>query len=202
MSISAEIYDPAFYLDQPEIIEVKSLNLLALWIICCFAGTCTCFINTSTWHLILGVDIDDKLSFILHYLGLISCIFYQVCIAYVTLNLDPDNSYYWYIIVSIFWQLNYNFYLIMFMNQSSIWFGKLYFKISTAIIIVMNAAIVVDSYYFIQLATTPTDNIIYISSKFDFGVTTGVSVIELIYNVVTIYTIVREAYKGCNTNQI
>jgi hypothetical protein len=200
MLILTKDYNPVFYLNQFETIEYKSLNVLALWIICCFAGTCTCFINTTTWHLILGSDIDDKLSFVLHYLGLISCIFYQLCIFYVALDLDPDNSYYWYISVSIFWQLNYNFYLIMFMKQSSVWFGKLYFKISAAVIFIMNAAIIVDSYYFIRLTTAPTDNIIYISSKFDFGVTTGVSVIELIYNVATIYKIVKEAYKGCNAN--
>jgi hypothetical protein len=84
----------------------------------------------------------------------------------------------------------------MFIKQSSVWFGQLYVKISIITIILLNAAIITDSYYYMRILTDPGESSLYISIQFDFSVTITIAIIEFIYNFATIYKIVKEASKS------
>ncbi|KXN66463.1 hypothetical protein CONCODRAFT_128368 [Conidiobolus coronatus NRRL 28638] len=84
----------------------------------------------------------------------------------------------------------------MFMKQSSIWFGRIYVKISIVIIILINSGICCDGYYYMKSITDPNENSVYISTQFDFSVTLTIAIVEFIYNLITIYKIVKEAAKS------
>ncbi|KXN66459.1 hypothetical protein CONCODRAFT_11694 [Conidiobolus coronatus NRRL 28638] len=186
------------YLLQPEPIIVERFDFFTFWSICCNVGTIICLINTTFWHVILGTDIDDKITFSLQYIGLISCVLYDITETFIYLEFQPDNILIWYIISCVAWQLVYNCYLIMFFKQSAIWFGKSYRNISILVLIVLNIFMAIDYYYYFAVLLIGTPEIISICQKFDFAVTTGLSVIELIYNIITIYKIIKEAIKSRN----
>ncbi|KXN66460.1 hypothetical protein CONCODRAFT_11695 [Conidiobolus coronatus NRRL 28638] len=186
------------YLLQPEPIEVERFNFFTFWLICCNVGTIVCFINTTFWHAILGTDIDDKITFILQYIGLISCVLYVLSMTFIYLEFQPDSNLIWYSISCVTWHLNYNCYLIMFFKQSAIWFGKTYRKITILVIVTINIVILVDYYYYFAGLIIATPEILYILQQLDFGITASLSIIELLYNIVTIHKIIREAIKSNN----
>jgi hypothetical protein len=188
--------DPVLYFRQYEPEIIPKIDLLSVWFVCLAAGTCAVYINTNIWHIILGIGIDDKITFILHYIGLMSCIIFQVSMMLIGLEMDPDNKYIFYLLSSLSWQVNYNCYLIMFMKQSGAWFGRLYVKISVIIIILTNVAICTDTYYYMKKCSDSNEDIAYISVQFDYSVTIGISVVEFIYNSVTIYKIVKAATRA------
>jgi hypothetical protein len=194
MSKSTEIE----YLLQSEPGISKKFDFFSFWLYCCSSGTIICYINTTIWHVILGTDIDDKITFSLQYIGLISCVLYSLSMTFIFLEFQPENILTWYIISCITWGVNYNCYIIMFFKQTSIWFGLYYRYISFALIIIINVFIFADFYYYIATLLIATEEVIYIGHTLDFAVTTGLSVIELVYNIITINKIVKEAIKSNN----
>jgi hypothetical protein len=186
------------FFSQPEPILVEKFDFFAIWSICCIVGASICFINTTFWHAILGTDIDDKITFILQYAGLVSCVLYAITMSFIYMEFQPENNLVWYIISCASWQLVYNCYLIMFFKQSAIWFGKNYRNLTIIVLIALNIFMAIDYYYYFAVLLVGTPEIVYISQQLDFAVTTGLSVVELIYNIITIYKIIKEAIKSNN----
>lgn len=189
-----------YYSDE---IDNSGDSFYRLWITCCFTGTILCLVNATIWHITLGMKIDSKVTFILHYIGLISTTLFVLTLVMLSLELQPDREKFWTVLNAIVWQLNYNCYLIMFIMQSTMWFGSIFKKVSILVVILVNISIAVDSYYYCSMIFGgANDELKALNSKFDFGVTVGMAVIELIYNVLTIYQIIKQAYKMTNSSTI
>jgi hypothetical protein len=148
------------------------------------------------WHIVLGIKIEDKFAFYLHYFGIISANIYSISTAFWLLNLFTEYYVVWYYLNTIFWAAIYNLYIVMFFIQSSMWFGQIYRRISIVAIVTIQIFMVLITYYYFLMLYSPTDETQRITDIFDCGMTTGLSIIEFVFNMVTLYKIVKEAYKS------
>lgn len=195
MSSLHDDIDPLLYSDLYEPILIQKIDLLAIWLICLATGTFFVYIDTNIWHVILGAGIEDKISLILQYLGLMSCIIYEASVLIIGLKIDSQYTLLFYMLLSITWQVNYNCYLIMFIKQSSCWFGKIYSKYCIVIIILLNIAYAINTCYYMKTLSDFTDNTIEISVLLGYSLFIITSFIEFIFNFLTIFKILIQTSK-------